>query len=101
MGRAFIFRMLLGSWWYGIELAPITIVVVLLRLRSEYAIVAVIVLFVVMNVAQFAFEPFNAALFLSMVSNTPICLALQVPVWGLTAIAVKLAHRGRGHDAVE
>lgn len=95
MERAPIYRLLLGPFWYAIELAPITVAAVLLRLRFELAIVAVFALFVVMNIAQLIFEPFNAALILSMVGNTPICLILQVPVWALASIVVKLADRGR------
>ncbi len=93
MERAPIYRMLLGPFWFGIALAPITVAVVLLRLRSEQAIVAVVGFFVAMNVTQLVSEQLNVAVFLAF--NTPFCLALQVPVWALTSIVVKLADRGR------
>jgi hypothetical protein len=101
MERAPIYRMLLGPLWFGIELAPITVAVVLLRLRSEQAIVVVFAFFVVMNVAQLVFEPFNVGVVLAMVINTPLSLALQVPVWALASIVLKLSNLGRRHDAVE
>jgi len=85
--------MLLGPLWYGIELAPITVAVVLLRLRSEQAMGAALAFLVVMNVTQLVTEPISISVFLATLSNTPICLALQVPVWALTSIVVRLTHR--------
>ncbi len=95
MERALGYRMLFGPFWFAVEATPITIAVVLLRLRPEQAIIVVFACLVVMSVAQYVFESFNVPLFLNTVVLTPFCLALQVPVWALTSLIVKFAHRGR------
>ena len=85
-------RQLLGPFWFAIELAPITMALVLLRVNPGYAAFTILFYEIIMNAAEVVFEPIYGGgyrLHVGMIVAFPFNYALQLPVWGLTWLAVR------------
>jgi len=89
----FILRLLFGPFWFAVQLIPITIAVTLLRLQAGYAVIAVVVYAIIMNVAQLTFLAGGGKSYtlpMIMAINTTLDLVLQLPVWWLTSLTTKV-----------
>jgi len=81
------FRML----WFGIELWPVTIVVTLLRISPVRSVVVIVVYEIVAMAAAWAFFGFNGGEAFGLFSTLIPDLILQLPVWLLTLLVLKMA----------
>jgi len=88
MRHVFFSRLLLGPFWFAVEVAPITIAVTLLRVNAIYAVITLAAYLIVMNVVELSFEAWRLSLLFAMIT-TPVNLMLQIPVWGLTWLAIR------------
>lgn len=93
MRQSFFFRLFFGPFWFAFELLPITVAVALLRMHPIHALATVLLYDIVMNVVQVASEPGGYGLFMVIAINIPMNVALQLPVWGLTRLMVRLFPR--------
>lgn len=95
--RSEFFQAFFGPFWFAVELAPITVAVVLLRVQPIAAVFTVWAYYVLMNLTQVASEPsdYRFALLLTMVGHAPFAFILQIPVFGLAVLVRKIIPRGR------
>jgi len=93
MRESMFLRMMLGPFWFGVALAPITVAVTLFRSNPAAAVLTLIAYVVIMNVAQLAFEGWNTVMLIPMIANMPFTFALQLPVWGLTYLVARVLRR--------
>ena len=88
--RSFFLEILLRVFWSAVALAPITVVIALLRVKLQYAALVVLVYQVIMNAAVFAFARWNIGEFTGLVTQIPLNFAMQIPVWGLTRLVARV-----------
>jgi len=93
MQGSLLMSVLVRNAWAGIVLAPITIVVALLRLKAVYSILIIFVFAVFISSSVFAFSPFNFGEFMGLAINLLPTLALQIPVYLFTLLLARLVHR--------
>jgi len=86
--------MWLGPFWFAVELAPITIVVSLLRLNIVYTMLTIVFYEFVMNAAVFAFAPWNYGEFMALVIFIPWNFVFQLPIWAVTLLVLRLSRCG-------
>jgi len=102
MGNSMFLRFLLGPFWFAVELAPITVVVALLRVNVVYAAMTVLFYEVIMNVVLSTYFPWNWGGFVAAVINMPWNFSFQIPVYGLTWLifvyAWDLTRKSRAKD---
>lgn len=91
MDQSMLFRLIFGPLWFAIQLIPITVAVTLLRVRPPYAVTAVATSYIIMCATEIASESWNYGLLLSMVVNSTPTAVIQFLMWGLSALAGKLA----------
>jgi hypothetical protein len=82
-------------FWPGIELWPITIVATSLRLDAWRFVVVLLAYEALLCFAIFGFEGWNLIEGIGLAIRLGPNLILQVPIWALTAVIVRLLTRAR------
>lgn len=84
--HSFFLRLLLGPFWFGLELVPITIALALLRIKPGLAALIIFFYQLLTSFGTFAFEPGNLGEFMAIAIFFGWNFALQVLIWILTRL---------------
>ncbi len=90
MDRSFLLRLMLGPFWVAIVLFPITIVATLLRLNIAAFLLTLLFYAIIINIEYLFMAQPNSTAMIAQATFVGWNFILQVPVWGLTVLALKL-----------
>jgi hypothetical protein len=96
MRRFFFVRLMLGPFWVAVILAPITVVATALRFNLGLLLLTLLFYEIVINVEYLLMAPTNLMAMFSQMTMFGWNFILQLPVWGLTLLVLKLTRSGPG-----